>query len=182
MNKKTILNYKELDLTLRRLACELVENHQDFTDTVLIGIQPRGVYLLYKLVSIIQNDYNIENISTGELDITFFRDDFGRRDELLKANSTEINIEVEGKKVVFVDDVLYSGRSIRSALSAIQSFGRPSNIELLVLIDRRFSRELPIQPDYSGRKVDSIDTQRVEVEWNDEKQKNAVYLTKKVLK
>ena len=182
MNIKTILDNKELNLTSQRLACELIENHHDFAETVLIGMQPRGVYLLHKLVSILENDYNINNISTGELDITFFRDDFGRRDELLIANKTKINIEVEGKRVVFIDDVLYSGRSINSALSAIQSFGRPSSIELLVLIDRRFSRELPIQPDYSGRKVDSIDTQRVEVEWNEENQSSAVYLTKKIQK
>jgi bifunctional protein pyrR len=109
----------------------------------------------------------VPNISLGLLDITFFRDDFRRAGKPLEANSTAIDFIVENKRVVFIDDVLYTGRSIRAALSAIQSFGRPSQIELLVLIDRRFSRQLPIQPDYSGKQVDAINNERVIVNWND---------------
>ena len=139
MAKKTLLNEKEIFIILNRLACQLIENHQDFSDTILIGIQPRGIYLANRLVKILENDYNIKDIKLGKLDITFYRDDFRRREDPLQASSTDINFIVDNKNVVFIDDVLFSGRSIRAALTAIQAFGRPSNIELLVLIDRRFS-------------------------------------------
>ncbi|WP_296385864.1 phosphoribosyltransferase family protein, partial [Winogradskyella sp.] len=97
----------------------------------------------------------------------------------LEANTTEIDFIVEDKNVVFVDDVLYTGRSIRSALTAIQSFGRPNNIELLTLIDRRFSRHLPIQPNYKGRQVDAIDNQKVKVNWMENEGEDSVYLIDK---
>ena len=112
----------------------------------------------------------------GYLDITFFRDDFRRSEKPLEANKTQIDFIVEGKKVVFIDDVLFTGRSIRSALTAIQSFGRPEEIELLVLIDRRFSRHLPIQPDYRGRQVDAINGEKVLVRWEEKDGEDAVYL------
>jgi len=113
------------------------------------------------------------------LDITFFRDDFRRNEKPLEANKTQIDFLVEDKKVVFIDDVLYTGRSIRSALTAIQSFGRPSEIELLVLIDRRFSRHLPIQPDYRGRQVDVINNERVIVNWKQNEGADEVLLVSK---
>jgi len=176
MSKKILLNSKEIHIILHRLACQLIENHNDFENTVLIGIQPRGTYLAERLVSILQNDYNIPNIEFGQLDITFYRDDFRRRDAPLEANKTNINFIVEDKNVVFIDDVLFSGRSIRAALTAIQSFGRPENIELLVLIDRRFSRHLPIQPDYRGRQVDVINKEKVTVNWKERDGKDSVYI------
>ena len=177
MSKKILLNSKEIHIILHRLACQLIENHDDFKNTVLIGIQPRGIYLAERLVSILKNDYNIKSINLGQLDITFYRDDFRRRGEPLEANKTNINFTVENKNIVFIDDVLYSGRSIRAALTAIQSFGRPSDIELLVLIDRRFSRHLPIQPDYRGRQVDVINKERVTVNWKENNGEDAVYIT-----
>jgi len=176
MSKKILLNSKEIHIILHRLACQLIENHNDFENTVLIGIQPRGTYLAERLVSILQNDYNIPNIEFGQMDITFYRDDFRRRDAPLEANKTNINFIVEDKNVVFIDDVLFSGRSIRAALTAIQSFGRPENIELLVLIDRRFSRHLPIQPDYRGRQVDVINKEKVTVNWKERDGKDSVYI------
>jgi pyrimidine operon attenuation protein/uracil phosphoribosyltransferase len=176
MSKKTLLNSKEINIILHRLACQLIENHNHFENTVLIGIQPRGTYLAERLVSILEQDYNIPKIKLGQLDITFYRDDFRRRDAPLEANKTNINFIVEDKNVVFIDDVLFSGRSIRSALTAIQSFGRPENIELLVLIDRRFSRHLPIQPDYRGRQVDVINKERVTVNWKEKDGNDAVYI------
>ncbi|WP_111708321.1 bifunctional pyr operon transcriptional regulator/uracil phosphoribosyltransferase PyrR [Lutibacter citreus] len=176
MSKKILLNSKEIHIILHRLACQLIENHNNFENTVLIGIQPRGIYLAERLVSILKNDYNIPNIDLGKLDITFYRDDFRRRGEPLEANKTKINFVVEDKNVVFIDDVLYSGRSIRAALTAIQSFGRPSDIELLVLIDRRFSRHLPIQPDYRGRQVDVINEERVTVNWKEKDGDDTVYI------
>ncbi len=176
MSKKTLLNSKEIHIILHRLACQLIENHNNFENTVLIGIQPRGIYLAERLATILQNDYAISNIKLGHLDITFYRDDFRRRDAPLEANKTQIDFIVEDKKVVFIDDVLFSGRSIRAALTAIQSFGRPSNIELLVLIDRRFSRHLPIQPNYLGRQVDVINEEKVTVHWKEKDTKDAVYI------
>lgn len=176
MSKKTLLNSKEIHIILNRLACQLIENHEDFSNTVLIGIQPRGVFLANRLVAILKSDYNISDIKLGQLDITFFRDDFRRRNEPLEANKTHIDFIVEDKNVVFIDDVLFSGRSIRAALTAIQSFGRPSNIELLVLIDRRFSRHLPIQPDYRGRQVDVINKEKVTVFWKEKDGKDAVHI------
>ncbi|WP_411895679.1 bifunctional pyr operon transcriptional regulator/uracil phosphoribosyltransferase PyrR [Winogradskyella sp. A2] len=179
MSQKVLLNSKEVSITLHRLACQLIENHNDFTDTVLIGIQPRGKYLADRLAKMLKEDYKIKDIKLGHLDITFFRDDFRRGDKPLEANTTEIDFIVENKNVVFVDDVLYTGRSIRSALTAIQSFGRPNNIELLTLIDRRFSRHLPIQPNYKGRQVDAIDDQKVKVNWVENEGEDAVYLINK---
>ncbi len=176
MSKKTLLNSKEIHIILHRLACQLIENHNNFNKTVLIGIQPRGIYLAKRLVNILKNDYNISKVELGQLDITFYRDDFRRREEPLEANKTTIDSIVEGKNIVFIDDVLYSGRSIRAALTAIQSFGRPANIELLVLIDRRFSRHLPIQPDYTGRQVDVINEEKVTVHWKENDTKDAVII------
>ncbi len=167
MAKKTLLNEKEIHIILHRLACQLIENHQDFSNTVLIGIQPRGIFLANRLVKLLKEDYNIKHITLGVLDITFYRDDFRRREDPLKANKTDINFIVDNTNVVFIDDVLFSGRSIRAALTAIQDFGRPKSIELLVLIDRRFSRHLPIQPDYKGRQVDVIKNEQVKVEWKE---------------
>jgi pyrimidine operon attenuation protein/uracil phosphoribosyltransferase len=176
MAKKTLLNAKDIDIILHRLACQLIENHDDFSNTVLIGLQPRGIFLANRLIQVLRKNYKIKSINIGHLDITFFRDDFRRRDEPLEASKTTIDFIVEDKKVVFIDDVLFSGRSIRSALTAVQAFGRPKSIELLVLIDRRFSRDLPIQPDYKGRQVDVINSEKVKVSWQENGEKDAVYI------
>ena len=179
MSKNIILNKKEIDIILQRLACQLIENHQDFSNTILIGLQPRGKSLLNRLLKILNTSYNISNINHGLLDITFYRDDFRRNEKILEANSTD-NLDVEGKSVVFIDDVLFTGRTIRAALTAIETFGRPKNIELLILIDRRFSRHLPIQPDYRGRQIDVYDNQKVIVNWSDEEGDDCVYIINKL--
>ena len=179
MERKQLLTSKELDVILHRLACQLIENHTDFSDTVLIGLQPRGVFLAQRLVAMLGKEYQVAGIQYGALDITFFRDDFRRGEKPLAANTTDIPFLVEDKKVVFIDDVLYTGRSIRAALTALQSFGRPSKVELLVLIDRRFSRDLPIQPDYIGKAVDAINKERVVVNWASQDGEDAVYLIEK---
>jgi len=176
MNKKIILDNSQLEVSLNRLACQLSENHGDFKNTVLVGLQPRGISLCNKMVDILRSDYKISNVDFGFLDITFFRDDFRRNKDVLVANKTEFKLLVENKKVVFIDDVLYTGRTIRAALTAIESFGRPSSIELLILIDRRYSRELPIQPDYKGVQVDIYEDQKVNVEWNNTNHGNYVYI------
>ena len=181
MSTKTLLTSKEVTIILHRLACQLVEKHLDFSNTVLIGIQPRGKFLAERIKTILENEYNIQNLPLGFLDITFFRDDFRRSEKTLEANKTQIDFLVEDKKVIFIDDVLYTGRSIRAALTAIQSFGRPKDIELMVLIDRRFSRHLPIQPDYRGRQVDAFNDEKVIVQWSgvDETSEDQVLIIEK---
>jgi pyrimidine operon attenuation protein/uracil phosphoribosyltransferase len=176
MSQKVLLTAKEVTIILHRLACQLIEKHLDFSDTIFVGIQPRGVFLAERLKEILEKEYKTPPITLGYLDITFFRDDFRRKEKPLEANKTNINFIVENKKVIFIDDVLFTGRSIRSALTAIQSFGRPSEIELLVLIDRRFSRNLPIQPDYRGRQVDAINDEKVKVCWKENDGEDGVYL------
>lgn len=179
MSQKVLLNATEINIALHRLACQLIENHDTFENTVLIGIQPRGIYLAERLKLLLEQDYKIKNVRLGYLDITFYRDDFRRSEKPLEANKTKIDFLVDDQKVVFIDDVLYTGRSIRSALTAIQSFGRPLEIELLTLVDRRFSRHLPIQPDYRGRQVDAINKEKVKVCWKENDGEDAVYLVEK---
>lgn len=179
MSQKVLLNSKEINIILHRLACQLIENHPGFEDTVIIGIQPRGVHMANRIIKILEEEYGIKNIPNGQLDITFYRDDFRRSDKPLEANNTKIDFIVEDKQVVFIDDVLYTGRSIRAALTAIQSFGRPKSIELLTLIDRRFSRHLPIQPDYNGRQVDAFNNEKVKVHWKENEGEDAVYVISK---
>ena len=176
MTQKRLFGSEELQVILNRLCCRLIESHGDFSQTVLIGLQPRGVALTEVIAGLLQKNYQCPSVKTGALDVTFFRDDFRRRDELIKANRTELHTPIEGKKIVLIDDVLYTGRTLRSALDALQAFGRPSKTELLVLIDRRFSRELPIQPDYVGRHVDSMATERVRLDWLDNGQLDSVSL------
>ena len=176
MRKKIILNNNQLEISLNRLACQLSENHGDFKDTVLVGLQPRGKSLCNKIVKILSSNYDISGINYGFLDITFFRDDFRRNSDVLVPSETDFKLLIENKKVVFIDDVLYTGRTIRAALTAIETFGRPISIELLILVDRRYSRELPIQPDYKGVQVDVYDNQKVNVEWNNNKLGNYVYI------
>ena len=182
MSSNLLLDSKSIGVILHRLANQLLETHLDFKNTVLIGLQPRGVYLAERLAKLLKEDYAVSDLRLGYLDITFFRDDFRRSEKPLSASKTKIEFLVENQKVVFIDDVLYTGRSIQSALSAIQSFGRPSSVELMVLIDRRFSRHLPIQPNYRGRQVDAINEERVRVLWKDKDGEDAVYIENKNLK
>ena len=179
MVRKTLLSQRKFETILNRLACQLIEKHKDFQNTVLIGLQPRGIFLLNRLIAILEESYGIKNISHGKLDVTFFRDDFRRSETILSPKSTKMDVIVENKLVVLIDDVLYTGRSIRAALTAIDSFGRPNEIELLVLIDRRFSRHLPIQPDYLGTQIDAIQGDKVKVQWNKNGIENIVYIEEK---
>ncbi len=161
---KPILNHQQISLTIRRLANQLIENHLQFNNTAFIGIQPRGIFLSDKLVTEIEKELPGIKLNYGKLDITFYRDDL--RKELHIPNKTNIDFSIEGKRVILIDDVLYTGRTIRAAMDALMDFGRPDKVELLVLIDRRFSRQLPIQPDYVGKTIDSMFSQKVKVLWN----------------
>ena len=161
---KSILTEQQLAITIKRLAHQVLENNIDLENTVLIGLQPRGIFLSDQIVAAIKNEFPSVKIQYGKLDITFYRDDIRR--ELHVANQTDISFSIEGKKVILIDDVLYTGRTIRAALDALLDFGRPEKVELCVLIDRRYSRQFPIQPDYVGKSIDSIVTQKVKVEWD----------------
>lgn len=166
MEKQIILNPTHLDLTLKRLSHELIESHNNFSDTVLVGLQPRGIHVVTRLKSILESILG-KDIQCGNLDITFYRDDFRRREKPMIPSITNIDFSIENKRVILVDDVLYTGRTIRSGLDALLTFGRPSKVELLVLIDRRYSRDLPIQADYVGKTVDTLISERVSVEWKE---------------
>ena len=175
MEKQVILNAKHLELTLKRLSHELIESHNDFSDTVLVGLQPRGIHVVSKLKTILEEILG-KTIVCGNLDITFYRDDFRRRERPLIPSITNIDFSIENKKVVLIDDVLYTGRTIRSGLDALLTFGRPSKVELLVIIDRRFKRDLPIQADYIGKTVDTLVSERVSVEWQETEGEDKVVL------
>ncbi|WP_040670794.1 bifunctional pyr operon transcriptional regulator/uracil phosphoribosyltransferase PyrR [Nitritalea halalkaliphila] len=164
MQKRLILHEKRLALTLKRFCYQLIENHDDFENTVLLGLQPRGVVVLDRLVQDLEAITG-KIIPNGRLDATFHRDDFRRRDLPLLANETKIDFLLEGKNVVLIDDVLYKGRSVRAAMDAMIAFGRPRKVELMVLIDRMYSRDYPIRPDYYGMQVNTLATEYVHVQW-----------------
>ena len=167
IHRKQIIDQNLLEITVNRLGHQLIENHGDFSDSLIIGLQPRGIYLAQRLVACLRKFIN-KNIQIGYLDITFYRDDFRRRETPLKANSTKIDFSIEDKKIILVDDVLYTGRSVRAALDAMNTFGRPKKVELLVLINRKYARHLPVEPDYIGKSVNTLSSQRVQVEWKDQ--------------
>ena len=174
---KIILSAKQLSLTVNRLSFEIIENCKNFDNVAIIGMQPRGVVLSEQIHKILESNIQ-EDIKIGYLDTTFFRDDFRRREDVIIPNHTKIDFSLEGVHVILIDDVLFTGRSIRSALDALVSFGRPSSVDLLVLIDRRFSRELPIEPKYIGKSVDVIDNEYVLVNL-DKHQSNVLLLNEK---
>lgn len=163
----TIMDEQQLKLTLKRLSHELIENHYPFTDTCIIGIQPRGVPVSDYITQYMLEIHPELNLRYGKLDITFYRDDF--RGQIHIPSVTDLPFSIENKKVILIDDVLYTGRTIRAAMDALLDNGRARKVELCILVDRKFSRELPIQPDYVGKSIDSIVTQKVKVFWGDEK-------------
>ena len=177
MTSKVLLSKQKVSIILNRLCHQLMERHGDFSNTVLVGLQPRGTLLLERLLELLKQE-GFGVIQSGILDTTCFRDDFRRSEKPLNAKTTEMNVMVEGKEVVLIDDVLFTGRSIRSALTAIDSYGRPKSIELLVLVDRRFSRHLPIQPDYLVAQVDALQGDKVKVVWSEEQEESIIYLEK----
>lgn len=158
---KIILDSNQLQFTIKRLAYHLVEGFSSLQNVVFIGLQPRGTTVSDKIVEDIRAILPNETIQYGVLDITFYRDDI--REELHKPAKTDIHFSIEGKQVVLIDDVLHTGRTIRAALDALNDFGRPSEVKLCVLVNRRFSRQLPIQPDYCGIVIDTNPMQKVKL-------------------
>lgn len=179
MQKRLILDGPLLEITISRLGQQLIENHHLFKDSVILGLQPRGVFLANRIHHYLE-EQTAASIPLGQLDSTFYRDDFRRREKPIKANSTQVPFIIENKKVILIDDVLYTGRSIRASLDAMIAFGRPESVELLVLINRRYSRELPIEPTYIGQSVNTLHSQRVLVEWQEQgAEKDQVWLIEK---
>lgn len=165
MQPREVISTKEFHLIIKRLAYQLIENHGDFSNTVLIGLQDRGVFLADTLGEELRKMKPHAKINVGHLDITFFRDDFRRSQKPIMANKTEIDFVIENKKVILIDDVLFTGRTVRAGMDAMLAFGRPELVELLVFVDRRYSRHLPIEAAYIGKTVDSIAKDKVVVEW-----------------
>ena len=166
MKTSEVLNSLQFSHTIRRLCYQLIENHNDFSNSALIGLQPNGIYVTNRIKKELENICQKE-ILTGSLDITFFRDDFRRKDTPLIPSVTNLDFSVENKEVVIIDDVLFTGRTVRSGLDAIMTFGRPSKVELLTLIERRFSHHIPIRADYIGKSIDIIESERVTVNWEE---------------
>jgi pyrimidine operon attenuation protein/uracil phosphoribosyltransferase len=176
MQNLTLLDGQKFQITIQRLCRQLIENHNDFSESVLIGIQPRGIYLARRVAEELRKILPGKTILQGDLDITFYRDDFRRRESQLIPNQTKIDFVIEDKKVIMMDDVLWTGRTIRAAMDAMQAFGRPQKVELLVLVDRRYSRHIPVSADYVGIEVDSIASQKVVVSWKETDQEDKIVL------
>lgn len=176
MNKAILLSSEKLAITLQRLTHQLIEHHDDFRNSALIGLQPRGVMLSQAIYKQLCLKFPDKKILYGELDATFYRDDFRSHKGVLLPSAEMMNFSVEGKRVILVDDVLFTGRTIRAGLDKLLDYGRPSQIELMVLVDRRYSREVPIKASYVGVSVDSRSSDRVEVSW--EENKCSVHLVK----
>ncbi len=177
MNQERVIISKErFWLTIERLCHQLIEEFDTFDRTCIVGIQERGVLLSDRIHQRLTDITGISDIEYGKLDITFHRDDFRHRAKPLRPSPTEMNFLVEDKHVVLIDDVLYTGRTVQAALSALNHFGRPRSVELLVLVDRRFNRHLPIQADFKGITVDALDEAYVKVEWSDQSGEDQILL------
>lgn len=157
-----------LNITINRLGFQIIENHYPFSDTVLLGLQPRGILLADKISQFIQSQFIDVKIQLGYLDATFHRDDIHLQRSPILPQSQKIDFSLEQKRVILIDDVLFTGRTIRAGLEAMLDFGRPNSVELCVLIDRRYSRQLPIEPNYVGLTVDSRAGQKVKVDWENQ--------------
>jgi pyrimidine operon attenuation protein/uracil phosphoribosyltransferase len=179
MSPRIILDTARFQLVIDRLCHQLIENHRDFSNTAIIGVQPRGIYLAQRIVKRIQELTEVKQLDLGKLDITFYRDDFRTASSPLRANETDIEFSLDKKNIILVDDVLYTGRTIRAALDALLDYGRPEDVELLVLIDRRLHRHLPIQAKYIGKTIDSIIDERVKVEWSEQGEDDKVWIIEK---
>lgn len=161
----TLISEQQLPSIIKRLAHQILETYPGLSNAVIVGLQPRGVYLSDRIVAALSQEIPAHQVEYGKLDITFYRDDIRR--ELHLPTETNLPFSIEGKTVILIDDVLYTGRTIRAALDALLSFGRPSKVALCVLVDRKPSRELPIQPDFAGKEMDTLTPHKVKVRWKE---------------
>lgn len=178
MQKRLLFDRPLLKVTISRLCQQLIEVHEDFSQSVIIGMQPRGIFVAERIKTELEKLIN-KDVHLGYLDTTFHRDDFRRRDEPITASQTKIPFLIENKNVILVDDVLFTGRTVRAALDAMNTFGRPAKVELLVLIDRLYSRDIPVEANYVGRKVNTIQSQKVLVELDEKQKEDHIWLITK---
>ena len=172
-----VLDADAIERGLRRIAHEIVENNRELKSIVLAGIPSRGVELASRIADAIRSIANID-IDTGVIDVAMHRDDIGIRIELPVVRASKLPIPLEGRTVIMVDDVLYTGRTIRAAMDAISSFGRPARIQLAVLVDRGH-RELPIRADYVGKNLPTARCDKIRVRLKEsDRQPDAVWLIK----
>ncbi len=175
MQKRLLLDSLQFEITIKRLCYQLIENHDDFSNSVIIGLQPRGIFVAKRIHKFLKEIIKSDNLRMGSLDVTFYRDDFRRR-EIISPSVTKIDFIVENQKVVLIDDVFFTGRTIRAGLDALLAFGRPEKVELLAFVDRRYSKQLPIAPDYIGIQVDTIASEKVKVHWQEVDGEDGVWL------
>ena len=180
LEEREILNQESIIIIIERFCHQLIEVHNTFDNVVLIGLQPRGTYLNHRILKKLRLILPASNIKSGNVDISFYRDDLMRRDEPIVPQVMDIDVSLEGRNIVLIDDVLFTGRSVRSAIDALMAFGRPESIELLTLIDRRFSRDLPIQPNYVGKTIDAIESEKIIVEWQENTGVDRVLMRKSI--
>lgn len=173
---KVILKKERFALTIDRLCHQLIEDYDDFSNACLIGIQLGGVLMANRIQQRLLDILEVDAIDYGKLDITFYRDDFRTRTKPLKANTTELDFLVEDKDVILIDDVLYTGRSVQAALTALNHYGRPKSVKLMTMVDRRFNRHLPILGNYTGIRIDALDEAYVKVEWEETDGKDSILL------
>ncbi len=178
MSKRLLFDSELLEITILRLCKQLIEAHGDFGNTVIVGLQPRGIFLAERIESTLER-LTKESLKLGYLDTTFHRDDFRRRSEPILASQTKINFQIEGADVILVDDVLYTGRSVRAALDAMITFGRPNKVEFLALIDRLYSRDIPIEATYVGRSVNTLHSEKVHVDLKEQGGTDNIWLVNK---
>ena len=173
-NKIQIMNSKDIGRKLIRISHEIIENHADIDNIVILGIHNRGVPIANRIKENISNVSNID-VPNGSLDITFHRDDYRERLLIPEIRGTDIPFSLEDKIVILIDDVLFSGRTIRAALDEINSFGRPSIVRLAVLIDRGH-RELPIRADFVGKNIPTNSGEHVQVFLNETDDEEGVFI------
>ena len=174
--EKIIFKKKEIKYMLKRIAIQIIEKHSNLSKIALIGIHRRGVFLANRLQSIIEKSEN-KKIAKGSIDINLYRDDWTQIDIKPIVQPTEINFSIDNKKIILVDDVLFTGRTIRAAMDALIDLGRPSSIELFALIDRNH-RELPIQANYIGNNIETKKEEQVDVWLNEIDKKEYIAINK----
>lgn len=172
--KSVLLDDKAINRTLKRISHEIIEKNKGVEDVVLVGIQRRGVPIAKKIAEFIE-EFEEDKVAVSSVDITLYRDDLSELSEQAILNNEHINIDVKDKKIILVDDVLYTGRTVRAAMEAIIHQGRPSNIQLAVLVDRGH-RELPIRADYVGKNVPTSKKEIICVNVEDIDKENSVVI------
>src|SRR5436309_6022771 len=173
-----IMDAEAIRRALQRIAHEIVERNPQITKVVLAGIPSRGVEIAQRIAAFIHRIENID-IETGVIDVAMHRDDVGTRPELPVVRASKLPLPLEERTVIIVDDVLYTGRTVRAAMDAINSFGRPARIQLAVLIDRGH-RELPISPDYVGKNLPTATREQIQVRLQEaDNEADAVWLESK---